>query len=164
MLGRNCFTGLQLFVEIWGLRMRGIIFRFRWEKDVYDLGYIHKPTVATLSVDRKNIRVVLEGRGVTSVTASPHYTFVAGHLVGRDELKIPWRRYITTFYGKALLRDKETDFTALIENAENGIKIRKILVRKEPRSDNFVVLDGLHRMAIQAALSPNKAIDCYLTP
>ena len=164
MLGSNWVTGLQLFSEIWALKSRGVIFRFRCEKSDYDLGYMQKPTIATLSVDSKHVRVVLEGRGVTSVTETPHYSFVVGHLSGCDEMKNPWRLYFTTFYGRALLPDKEATFTALIENAETGTKIRPILVRKDPQHAYFVVLDGLHRMATQSVLSPTQAIDCYLTP
>ena len=164
MVARTWITRLQLFSEIWALKKRGSISRFRWETSEYNLGYIRKATIATLSIGSKHICVVIEGRGLTSVTVTPHYTFVVGHLSGRDEMKNPWRRYVATFYGNALLPAKEKDFTTLIENAKAGARLPRILVRKGRHRGSFVVLDGLHRFAIQSVLSPTQAIDCFLTP
>lgn len=164
MVARDWITRLQLFSEIRDLEKRGSIFRFRWETSEYNLGYIRKGTIATLSIGSNHIGVVIEGRGLTSVEATPHYSFVVGHLSGRDEMKNSWRRYVQTYYGSDLLPTRETEFTTLIEIATTGAKFPRILVRKHRHHGSFVVLDGLHRFAIQAVLSPTQAIDCYLTP
>lgn len=164
MVARTWITRFQLFSELWALKKRGSILGFRWVTSEYDLGYVRKATIATLSIGSERLCVVIEDQGLTGVTATPHYTFVVGHLSGRDEMKKPWRRYVATFYGSALLPSKEKEFTTLIETAKTGAKLPRILVRKSHQQGSFVVLDGLHRFAIQSVLSPTEAIDCYLTP
>lgn len=161
---RNWVITLRLLAELGYLKRRGVISRFRCEDGTYDLDYTRKPTIASLSVECRHVRVLLEGEGMTSVTASPHYSFVVGHLSGRDEMKDAWRRYFKAFYDRGLLLSRETAFIALIEEAKTGNKLREILVRKDRRGTHFVVIDGLHRLSIHSVLSPTQEIDCYLAP
>lgn len=156
-------NNLLLRAKIRMLRKKGVIRRLVWRVNFYDLGHVRKTTVAALSLASDHLQVVLEGQGLTAVQNTPHRAFVVGHVIGNDEMKQAWRRYITTYYGSAVLANKEPSFTAMIETAQSGGHLGPILIKIRREGESFVVVDGFHRLAINSVLAPSGFLDCDLT-
>lgn len=151
-----------LRAKIRTLQKKGIIRSVSWNSDFYDLGYVRKATVAALRLSSSHLQVVLEGQGPTAVQNTPHRAFVVGHLIGNDEMKQAWRRYITTFRRGAVLADQERSFTAMIAIKQSGGHLNPILIKNRREGESFVVLDGFHRLAINSVLEPSEFHDCTL--
>lgn len=119
-----------------------------------------------LELSRDELRAVHFKNGPIKIEYSPHYQFVQnllGQAVSSQPIPDKWEDYISEQYhlSERELGNRREKFVKLIADYQNGAEF-DVLVRCNPLTGNFDVVDGFHRLACIAAINPESRIRCLL--
>lgn len=135
-----------------------------WKPMVTDLGWRQIRTIGTFQVPLDALWVQNNETGRQEIWDSPHFEFVRNY-IQTGKLSENWIGYIRQQHSLSQeeLAIRTRDFISLIENFDSSKPEALITIARNGR--DLVVVDGFHRLAIQAARSNRRKelIGCRLT-
>ena len=125
---------------------------FTRENSKWNSNWSNFRVIAGGTVPISHLKVTVLGLGRVPIEKSPHFNFVSSNCQSTD-----YEEYIIKYYSDCDIKKQMQHFVLLYNKMKIDDSDSTILVRQSTLfSNELIVLDGVHRLAILAALGNNR--------
>ena len=155
---RNLHSNLRFALALVKFMINPFSKSFMRENSNWNSNWFNFRVIAEGTVPISHLKVTVLGLGKVPIEKSPHFNFVSSNYQSTD-----YQDYIIKYYSECNVKKQMQHFVSLYNKMKIYNSDSTILVRQSTLfSNELIVLDGVHRLAILAALG-NKRISVKIS-